>query len=122
MEDLRVEVHEELTGATEVEPAQRHAGPVQDDADVARERAKAFAEDIGAQGSEAAPTARLRALLQYAERLSLTPGAVEAEHLEPLREHGLDDRAIHDATQVVSYFSYINRIADGLGVDAEPDW
>ena len=31
------------------------------------------------------------------------------------------DRAIHDVTQVVSYFNYINRIADGLGVEPE-DW
>jgi len=32
------------------------------------------------------------------------------------------DRAIHDAIQVVSYFNYINRVADGVGVDDEPDW
>ena len=36
-----------------------------------------------------------------------------------LREIGLNDRAIHDATQVISYFNYINRIADGLGVVPE---
>ena len=39
--------------------------------------------------------------------------------VEALRELGLDDRAIHDATQVISYFNYINRIADGLGVEPE---
>jgi alkylhydroperoxidase family enzyme len=83
--------------------------------------AEAFVADIAAQGSEAAPTPRLRALLQFAERLALAPGAFEESHLEPLRAAGLDDRAIHDATQVVAYFSYINRIADGLGVDLEPE-
>lgn len=36
-----------------------------------------------------------------------------------LRSQGLDDRAIHDATQVISYFNYINRIADALDVDQE---
>jgi len=36
-----------------------------------------------------------------------------------LRSLGLSDRAINDATQVVSFFNYINRIADGLGVDLE---
>lgn len=36
-----------------------------------------------------------------------------------LRQHGFEDRAIHDATQVISYFNYINRIADGLGVEPE---
>mgnify|MGYP005993920367 CR=1 FL=1 len=122
MEDLRAEVHKELTGETETALDQRHAGPVPSEPDVARTRAKTFAEDLGAQGSEAAPTPRLRALLQYAERLSVAPADVEAEHLDDLRQHGLDDRALHDAVQVVSYFSYINRIADGLGVDPEPDW
>ncbi len=40
-------------------------------------------------------------------------------HLHELRNHGLDDRAIHDAVQVVAYFNYINRVADALGVNLE---
>ena len=51
----------------------------------------------------------------------IVPAHASEAHLAPLREAGLDDRAIHDAVQVVSYFSYINRIADGLGVDLEPE-
>jgi alkylhydroperoxidase family enzyme len=39
-----------------------------------------------------------------------------------LRDEGFTDADIHDAAQVVSYFSYINRIADGLGVEPEPEW
>lgn len=39
--------------------------------------------------------------------------------LDRLRARGLDDTAIHDATQIVSYFNYITRIADGLGVEPE---
>jgi alkylhydroperoxidase family enzyme len=39
--------------------------------------------------------------------------------LEALRALGLDDRAIHDAVQVVGYFNYITRVADALGVEAE---
>jgi len=38
-----------------------------------------------------------------------------------LRSAGLDDRAIHDLTQVVAYFNYINRVADALHVDLEPE-
>ncbi len=41
--------------------------------------------------------------------------------LAPLRAAGFDDDALTIAVQVVSYFNYINRIADGLGVDPE-DW
>jgi alkylhydroperoxidase family enzyme len=39
--------------------------------------------------------------------------------LDVLRSHGLDDRAIHDAVQVIGYFNYITRVADALGVEPE---
>ena len=39
--------------------------------------------------------------------------------IDHLRGVGLDDRAIHDATQVIAYFNYINRVADALGVEPE---
>ncbi|MGD9548369.1 MAG: hypothetical protein AB7V45_12600 [Candidatus Krumholzibacteriia bacterium] len=42
--------------------------------------------------------------------------------LDPLRAHGLDDRAIVDLNQVVAYFNYVNRIAQGLGVELESRW
>ena len=41
--------------------------------------------------------------------------------VQALREAGLSDPAIHDASQVVSYFNYINRVADGVHVDLEPE-
>ncbi len=44
----------------------------------------------------------------------MTPG-----DLEVLRSHGFDDEAITIAVQVISYFNYINRVADALGVDDE---
>ena len=87
----------------------------------AEQRATTFAQDVAAQGSEGAPEPRMRALLQYAERLALTPGDVDETHLLALRAQDLTDREIHDTVQVVAYFSYINRIADGLGVDLEPE-
>jgi alkylhydroperoxidase family enzyme len=42
-----------------------------------------------------------------------------ASDLDRLRAHGFDDRATHDATQVVAYFNYITRIAHALGVEPE---
>ncbi len=59
------------------------------------------------------------ALLGYAEKLTRAPASATAEDLDALRAHGFDDTQIHDAVQVISYFNYINRIADGLGVDLE---
>ena len=39
--------------------------------------------------------------------------------LDELRSHGFDDRAIHDAVQVIGLFNYYTRLADGLGVEPE---
>jgi len=52
--------------------------------------------------------------------LTRSPSSVENADLETLREQGLDDRAIVDLNQVVAYFNYVNRIAEGLGVDWRP--
>ena len=43
------------------------------------------------------------------------------QDVETLRKHGLSDRDILDAVEVIAYFNYINRIADALGIDAEPE-
>jgi uncharacterized peroxidase-related enzyme len=60
-----------------------------------------------------------RSLCVFAEKLTRTPGEMERADVERLRAAGFDDRAIHDATQAIAYFNYINRVADGLGTDAE---
>ena len=59
------------------------------------------------------------ALCEYAEKLTRHPDQMGPADLDQLREHGLSDRDLVDAVQVISYFNYINRIADGLGVDLE---
>ncbi len=64
-------------------------------------------------------TDRERALVGYAEKLTLTPARVSRSDIDGLRSHGLDDRAIHDACAIVAYFAFVNRIADGLGVQLE---
>ena len=60
-----------------------------------------------------------RALCAYAERLTRTPRETGPEVIEELRSNGLDDRSIHDATQIIGFFNYINRMADALGVELE---
>ncbi len=42
--------------------------------------------------------------------------------IDGLRRHGWTDPAIHDAIQVIAYFNYINRIAEGVGIPGEPEW
>jgi len=62
-----------------------------------------------------------RALCDYAVKLTLTPGAMNENDLQVLRDNGLTDEQILIATQVAGYFNYINRMADALGVDPQ-DW
>lgn len=62
-----------------------------------------------------------RALCAFAEKLTLRPGEMAAGDLEALRAEGFDDRALHDAIQVIAYFNYINRVADAVHVDLEPE-
>jgi uncharacterized peroxidase-related enzyme len=62
-----------------------------------------------------------RALCDYAAKLTVAPGAVGPADILRLRSHGFGDEAIALATQVIGYFNYITRIAEGLGVDPE-EW
>jgi uncharacterized peroxidase-related enzyme len=65
---------------------------------------------------------RTRALCDFAAKLTRAPATISATDMDLLRSHGLDDAAIHDAIQVIGYFNYINRIADGVGIEDEPGW
>ena len=60
-------------------------------------------------------------MLDFAVRLTLHPGDLRQADIQPLRDAGLSDTAIHDVVQVVALFNYFNRLADGLGVDPEPE-
>ena len=64
----------------------------------------------------------MRALCDYAVKLTEAPASVGLADADALRAHGWDDAAISDAIQVIAYFNYINRVAEGVGIDGEPDW
>jgi len=64
-------------------------------------------------------TAADEALCRFAERLTGSSTSISAVEVEQLRSAGFGDEAIHDAVQITSYFNYINRVADGLGVEPE---
>lgn len=84
-----------------------------------KEAADAFVHALVRDWRAAPLTDVDKALCQFAEKLTHTPARMTPDDLDILRSHGLDDRAIHDATQVISYFNYINRVADALGVEPE---
>ena len=71
---------------------------------------------------EAQLDAEDRAMLDFVAKLTRTPQRMEAADVESLRSHGFDDLAIHDIVVVASYYAFVNRVADGLGVELEPTW
>ena len=67
-------------------------------------------------------SARERALCDFAVKLTHLAAQVDQADIDALRAQGLDDAAISDAIQVVGYFNYVTRVADGIGIEDEPDW
>ncbi len=62
-----------------------------------------------------------RTMLDYAVKLTVAPAEVRQADVEALRVSGFDDRGIHDICAITAYFAFVNRIADGLGVEMEAD-
>ena len=60
-----------------------------------------------------------RAMLVYVEKLTLRPWDMVEEDVIALRTAGFRDAAILDINQVTGYYAYVNRLADGLGVELE---
>ena len=80
-----------------------------------------LAESVKRDFRAAELSRRELALCEFAEKLTRQPSRMAAEDCRQLRSEGLNDRDILDAVEVISYFNYINRVADGLGVDLEPE-
>ena len=71
---------------------------------------------IDAALDDATSLAEHRTLVHFAARLTLAPRTSRQAHLQALRDAGYSDRELHDVVQVVCCFSFMNRLADGLGV------
>lgn len=61
-------------------------------------------------------------MLDYAVKLTLAPASMKSADVEILRQGGFSDAAILDICQVAGYFAFVNRLADGLGVELEEYW
>lgn len=76
--------------------------------------------DYRAAPPEAELTAADRAMLDFAVKLARDPSTMTRDDVEALRTAGFSDTAILDVVHVTGFFSYYNRLADGLGIDPEP--
>jgi len=61
--------------------------------------------------------ASLRAACEVAEKLTKTPGAMSEAEVDRLREAGWSDRGVLDIVLITSYFNFVNRITNALGVE-----
>lgn len=62
------------------------------------------------------------AILTFAEKVAKDASSVRESDLQPLRAVGMDDHGCFDVVAVVALFAFFNTIADGLGIDDEPEW
>ena len=60
-------------------------------------------------------------MLEYAEKLTRAPASVQKADVELLRAEGFADADILAICEVVGYYAFVNRIADGLGVPLEDE-
>ncbi|MDQ3650086.1 MAG: peroxidase [Acidobacteriota bacterium] len=58
-------------------------------------------------------------MLDYVAQLTKDATRISREHHEGLRAVGFDDQGILQITLIASWFNYINRVADSLGVGRE---
>ena len=65
---------------------------------------------------------RERALCDFAVKLTTLAAEVDGADIDALRSEGLTDTDVSDAIQVIAYFNYVTRVADGVGIEDEPEW
>jgi len=79
-----------------------------------------FAATLKRDWREAPLDAVDHAILEYAEKLTLTPARMTRDDSDRLRAAtGLDDRGLLQVTLIASFFNYVTRVADALGVGRE---
>ena len=60
-----------------------------------------------------------RAMLDFAVKLAREPRSMSRDDVETLRAAGFSDTAVLDIVHITGFFSYYNRLADGLGIELE---
>ena len=77
---------------------------------------EALVEALKADYRSAAIAEQDRVMLEYVEQVTRDATRISPSFHDRLRAVGFDDRAILQITLIASWFNYINRVADALGV------
>lgn len=62
------------------------------------------------------------AILSYAKCLTISPANIEHRIVDQLKNYGFSDESLLLINLTVSYFNFVNRLAQGLGVELEDYW
>lgn len=82
-------------------------------------REDALADQLKIDYTKADLTARERAMLDVAHKLTAAPSTMREDDVRRLREHGFEDLAILHVVLLTGLFNYLNRVADGLGIELD---
>lgn len=80
---------------------------------------KALVDALEKDYTTAPITPQERVMLDYVVKLTKDATKVRKDDIDGLRTAGYDDRAILQIALIASWFNYINRVADSLGVGRE---
>jgi uncharacterized peroxidase-related enzyme len=61
---------------------------------------------------------RMRPVLTFVGKLTLSPDKITAADVDPILAAGWNDRALHDAVSICGLFNLVNRLVNGLGIEA----
>jgi uncharacterized peroxidase-related enzyme len=61
---------------------------------------------------------RMRPILAFVRKLTLSPGKITSADVDAIFAAGWDDRALHDAVAICALFNLMNRLVNGLGIEA----
>lgn len=82
----------------------------------------ALADAIAADHATAPLEPRVRAMLDYASKLTLRPAEMAAGDVDRLRDAGWSDEDVMDIAEVTGMFNLTNRLASGLGWEPNPEY
>jgi len=80
---------------------------------------EALIQALSEDHRQAPISAQERAMLDYVVQLTKDATRISRDDHVRLRAVGFDDKAILQITLIASWFNYINRVADALGVGRE---
>jgi uncharacterized peroxidase-related enzyme len=65
---------------------------------------------------------RMRPVLAFVRKLTVSPGKITGTDVDEILSAGWNDRALHDAAAICPLFNLMNRLMNGLGVEASQEY